>query len=139
MVGSLNHVTFAVSDIERSFRFYTNVLECRPVARWENGAYLTAGDTWIALVLSDGPIDVRTDYSHIAFSCTQAAFPELRTKLEAASRAWSENTTEGDSFYFLDPDGHRLEIHVGDLKSRLAVMRAQGAAMEEFPSSNAGS
>ncbi len=33
---------------------------------------------------------------------------------------WQQNQSEGDSFYFLDPDGHQLEAHVGSLSSRLA-------------------
>lgn len=31
--------------------------------------------------------------------------------------------SEGQSFYFLDPDGHKLELHVGDLASRLVQCR----------------
>ncbi|MEG6705638.1 glutathione transferase, partial [Pseudomonas aeruginosa] len=38
-------------------------------------------------------------------------------------REWKQNRSEGDSFYFLYPDGHRLEAHVGDLRSRLAACR----------------
>jgi catechol 2,3-dioxygenase-like lactoylglutathione lyase family enzyme len=33
------------------------------------------------------------------------------------------NRSEGDSLYFLDPDGHQLEAHVGGLASRLAACR----------------
>ena len=69
--------------------------------------------------------NVHADYSHIAFSCSAGEFEALRSKILArGGRAWSENRSEGASFYFLDPDGHRLEIHVGDLHSRLAAMRA---------------
>jgi hypothetical protein len=37
---------------------------------------------------------------------------------------FQENRTEGASLYFLDPDGHKLEVHVGDLESRLRAARA---------------
>ncbi|OYQ98817.1 hypothetical protein B9P90_05980 [Citrobacter freundii] len=36
---------------------------------------------------------------------------------------WKDNKSEGQSFYFFDPDGHKLELHVGDLSSRLAQCR----------------
>ncbi len=36
---------------------------------------------------------------------------------------WQQNRSEGGSLYFLDPDGHKLEAHVGDLNSRLAQCR----------------
>jgi hypothetical protein len=32
---------------------------------------------------------------------------------------WQENRSEGASLYFLDPTGHKLEIHVTDLAARL--------------------
>ena len=125
MVNSLNHITFAVKNIEKSFKFYTKILGLKPVVKWKNGAYLRAGDTWIALNSDENvATSVRTDYTHVAFTCSDADFSELKEKLKKyGSAEWSVNQSEGDSFYFTDPDGHRLEIHVGDLSSRLKDMR----------------
>ena len=125
MIQGINHITLAVKDIELSFQFYTKVLGLKPVAKWSKGAYLEIADTWIALNLDPNVADAnRSDYSHIAFTCNSADYRSLRTRLlEYGCLEWSENKSEGDSFYFLDPDGHKLEIHVGDLESRLEDMR----------------
>ncbi len=124
-IQGLNHITLAVGDLARSFDFYVGVLGCTPVARWSRGVYLTAGDLWLALLTSEKPIAARSDYSHIAFTVAPSDFDPLRVRLETAGvSAWSENRSEGESFYFRDPDGHQLEIHVGDLQSRLAAMKA---------------
>ncbi|MBX6279702.1 UNVERIFIED_CONTAM: glutathione transferase, partial [Pseudomonas aeruginosa] len=45
---------------------------------------------------------------------------------------WRQDKSEGDSLYFLDPDGHQLEAHVGDLKSRLATCRSHPYSEMEF-------
>ena len=125
MINGINHITLAVKDVEKSFEFYKDILSLKPVAKWKNGAYLTGGDTWIALN-QDSKISEakRPDYSHIAFTCTNSNFQTLKSRLlDYGSIKWSENESEGDSFYFLDPDGHRFEIHVGDLQSRLKEMQ----------------
>lgn len=36
---------------------------------------------------------------------------------------FKENTSPGKSLYFLDLDGHKLEIHVGDWKTRIAAKK----------------
>lgn len=125
MLTGINHITFAVDDVERSFDFYTKVLGLKPIAKWKTGAYLTAGGTWIALNQDSDVLNSRkTDYSHIAFSCDLPDFEILKSRLlEYGCREWSENESEGESFYFLDPDGHQLEIHVGSLDSRIAAMQ----------------
>jgi catechol 2,3-dioxygenase-like lactoylglutathione lyase family enzyme len=64
-----------------------------------------------------------SDYTHVAFDVAQADFAGLVQQLLAAgARTWKDNRSEGDSFYFLDPDGHKLEIHVGSLDTRLKAM-----------------
>jgi len=126
MTRAINHITFAVRDVEESFSFYTETLGLKPVVKGKSGAYLTAGETWIALnhdrSLRD---DIRPDYSHIAFTCVQDEFDRIKARiLDYGCIEWSENKSEGDSFYFCDPNGHKLEIHVGDLDSRLESMKA---------------
>lgn len=127
MITGVNHITIAVAEVGRSFDFYARVLGCKAVARWDAGAYVTAGNTWVALVVDQTARPVhRADQSHNAFSCMQEDFAALVEALRAEGcSSWSSNNSEGDWFYFEDPDGHRLEIHVGNLGSRLEAMRAQ--------------
>ena len=43
MLTGLNHLTLAVSDLDRSFEFYRHLLGFTPHARWQGGAYLSLG------------------------------------------------------------------------------------------------
>lgn len=125
MITGVNHVTLAVRDLERSFSFYTCVVGLTPVARWTRGAYLLAGDDWICLSLDaqtrDGPLP---EYTHLALSVEATAFHACAEAIRShGASCWRENRSEGNSLYFLDPDGHKLELHAGDLRSRLAALR----------------
>jgi len=127
-VRGLNHVTLAVGDLDRAVKFYGEGLGLVLRKRWAKGAYLEAGPFWIAL--SPDPLARREphpDYTHVAFEIEQAEFDGMVKQLLAAgARPWKDNRSEGDSFYFLDPDGHKLEIHVGNLDTRLKAMERSG-------------
>ena len=119
MISGINHITFAVSNLERSLHFYREILGCTQVHAWKDGAYLEAGNLW--LCLSEDPrAKGNNDYTHIAFDVPAESFARLSAKIiESGAERWKENSSEGDSLYFCCPDGHRLEIHVGGLQSRL--------------------
>ena len=104
MLTGLNHITIAVSDLERSLDFYINALGFKGHVKWRQGAYLSLGDLWLCLSV-DKP-DEKSDYSHIAFSISQQDFTDFSHKLIQLDIAqWKENKSEGESLYLLDPDG----------------------------------
>lgn len=132
MLRGLNHLTVAVSDLESSFAFYVSTLGMRPRLKWARGAYLTAGDLWFCLSCDE--CRPGEDYTHIAFDVAAGEFEAVRQKLlQAGVRQWKDNRSEGASLYILDPDGRKLEIHVGSLQDRLDALRdAPYEAMEVY-------
>jgi glutathione S-transferase fosA5 len=123
-VTGLNHLTLAVTDIERSLAFYRDILGCTVRATWADGAYLEAGSLWLCLSLDDkARSSPHADYTHMAFSVAAEDFAPLSERLIAECVIWKEYVSEGGSTYFLDPDGHKLEIHAGSLETRLAHYR----------------
>jgi catechol 2,3-dioxygenase-like lactoylglutathione lyase family enzyme len=138
MITGLNHVTLSIKDVEASFAFYIQVLGLEPVAKWPKGAYLLAGDVWIALILDEHlRKEPLPEYSHIAFTVSPQDFePMCRRIRQAGTQIWQENWTEGDSLYFVDPNGHKLEIHASDLKARIKTARErpwEGLEFFDFP------
>lgn len=125
MLTGLNHLTLAVSDLPRSLGFYHSLLQLRLDASWDAGAYLSLPGLWLCLSLDpQRDVSAAADYTHYAFSLGAADFaPFVQRLRDAGVREWRDNRSEGASFYFLDPDGHQLEAHVGDLASRLLACR----------------
>ncbi len=125
MISGINHITLAVSDLQASLAFYRDLLGCQCVHVWDKGAYLEAGDAWVCLSVGS-PVDVRTDYTHLAFDVTKESFMSFTAAFDKMGvELWQKNTSEGDSIYFLDPDGHKLELHVGSLKTRMSHIKSQ--------------
>lgn len=141
MIRGVNHITLSVSDVARSVAFYAGVLGCRTVALWPRGAYLCAGELWLALHRDDatraGPLP---EYTHIAFDVAAEDFEAMAMRVRASGATlFQDNTSEGLSVYFLDPDGHKLELHCGSLETRLASMRRAPWDGLELPDEEAAS
>jgi catechol 2,3-dioxygenase-like lactoylglutathione lyase family enzyme len=123
MIRGLNHITIAVSELDRSLSFYTEIIGMKAHVCWDGGAYLSLGGVWFCL--SCDKVLPSQDYSHIALDIDKQDFAEFVKKLRLAGIIeWKQNTSEGHSVYFLDPDGHKLEVHNGDLSSRLKALKS---------------
>jgi len=126
VLRGINHITLAVSDLNQSINFYTKTLGMKPHVKWKRGAYLSLAEVWFCLSLeSSGVVNSRKDDSHIAFDIDELDFNRFVKRLKTNSvTEWKVNTSEGRSLYFLDPDGHKLEVHCGNLQSRLKALKA---------------
>lgn len=122
LINGLNHITIAVSNLEESLNFYTDVLGFKGHVKWDDGAYLSVGSLWFCLSV-DTPCE-KSDYTHIAFDVPSSLFEGFCSRLKALGvKEWKVNKSEGDSLYILDLDGHKLEIHSGCLESRLESLK----------------
>ena len=127
-ISGLNHITLAVTNLDRSLTFYRDMLGFTVRAIWPDGAYLEAGALWLCLSRDDDMSPTpRPDYTHIAFAVSGEDYTTLDLRLRAECTIWRDDKSEGASTYFLDPDGHKLELHVGTLQSRLAHYRQNPA------------
>jgi catechol 2,3-dioxygenase-like lactoylglutathione lyase family enzyme len=120
-IKSMVHFSIPVSDVERSTRFYTEIVGCRHLATVAQGtmAFLDAAGTCLILVKRDPPINPRPeDHSgvHHSFAVAheeyQAALDHLRQN--GVPITFEEDrqggVVNGPRAYFHDPDGTVLEF-----------------------------
>jgi catechol 2,3-dioxygenase-like lactoylglutathione lyase family enzyme len=126
-ITGLNHLTFSVSNLDQSFNFYKEVLGFSPKLKWNEGAYFTAGEMWLCLSLDKKTRTAELEeYTHTAFDVSEELFEKISNRIiESNAKIFKTNKSEGNSLYFLDPDGHKLEIHSGTLESRLNEYRKE--------------
>jgi uridine kinase/catechol 2,3-dioxygenase-like lactoylglutathione lyase family enzyme len=124
-IKGINHITLAVKDIATSFGFYKNVLGFKPLCKWQGCAYFLLSDgLWFCLD-RDRNRQPTLCSTHYAFSVSHEDFKAMSERIiKSGASIFKDNISPGDSLYFQDPDGHKLEIHVGDWQSRVAVKKA---------------
>ena len=128
VIKGINHITFAVSNLDASIRFYRQALGADLVFQSERTAYFDLAGLWVALNVQENlPRQENTSCTHIAFTVEEAEIdqiePHLRDLGVAIKPGRLRDAGEGRSLYFHDPDGQGLEVHSGDLETRLAAYR----------------
>jgi len=125
----LNHLTFAVEDLEKSVELYKVIFGDRIVAISEKLAYFDVGGLWIALNVENAISSEDRDrtYTHVAFSMTKEDQVKLKEKLDSLNiptkSGRTRNSREGQSLYLRDYDGHLLEFHDKGLSDRLSYYK----------------
>lgn len=131
MITGINHINLSVSDIEQSFFFYHDILSFKPLCKSDGSAYFLVGDEsapgsfWLSLDLDRYNVRQTSPCNtHIAFSVDKTNFDRTAHRiLDFGTKVFKENTSPGKSLYFLDPDEHKLEIHVGGWQDRIRVKK----------------
>jgi catechol 2,3-dioxygenase-like lactoylglutathione lyase family enzyme len=117
----LHHTALLSADVERTIRFYQNVLEFPLTDIFENRDYPGSNHFFFdigngnLLAFFDFPgldlgpyAEVLGGLHHIAISVTPESWARLRGNLDEAGVPYQLES--GASMYFRDPDGARLEL-----------------------------
>ncbi|MGH2962648.1 MAG: VOC family protein [Solirubrobacterales bacterium] len=121
----LDHVAIAVTDLERSRRFYEDVLGLERVhEEWDVPIVLAANGSGLALFdrdlhpssTPDGVEPPAIRILHIAFRLARTGFDEARAALgERGIEARFSDHGISHSLYLDDPDGHQIELTTYDV------------------------
>jgi catechol 2,3-dioxygenase-like lactoylglutathione lyase family enzyme len=117
----LHHVAFLSSNVERTVRFYQELLEFPLTDIFENRDYRGSNHFFFdigngnLLAFFDFPgldlgpyAEVLGGLHHIAISVDPAQWERLKNKLDQAGVSYQMES--GTSVYFRDPDGTRVEL-----------------------------
>ena len=122
---TINHITFSVSNLNKSIEFYKNIFEAKLLVEGEKLAYFDLNGLWIALNLQKDikRNEIKESYSHISFSIDEKDYEEILKKLKNLGINLLEgrprHLDEGKSIYFEDPDGHKFEFHTKTREDRI--------------------
>jgi catechol 2,3-dioxygenase-like lactoylglutathione lyase family enzyme len=117
----VHHVALISSDVERTVRFYQDVLEFPLAEMFENRDYRGSTHFFFDIGLGnflayfDLPgldltpyAEVLGGHHHLAISVEPERWAHLKAKLDAADVEYTH--VDGSSLYFRGPDGERLEL-----------------------------
>lgn len=119
--AGVHHVALISSDVERTVRFYQDLLEFPLIEMFENRDYRGSTHFFFdigignALAFFDLPgldlgpyAEVLGGLHHLAISVPPGRWATLKAKLDDEGIEYAH--VDGSSLYFFDPDGARLEL-----------------------------
>jgi catechol 2,3-dioxygenase-like lactoylglutathione lyase family enzyme len=111
--GTINHVSLAVTDVDRSADFYSRLLGLKVVSRPGNGGInLGLGSGFLGLYKLPDPGHV----NHFCLGVENYDADRIAAKLQemgiraTVDRNPANRTSGGDQVYFTDPDNTRVQL-----------------------------
>ena len=118
-VEGVLHFTIPVKDLDRSEKFYTDILGFEKIGRNDRIVFLRAGDDYFNLTYSENPITTNAGDRHeihCAFHMTPRAYDEALSILPAQGIEIFKQENRrtgvfvGRSAYIRDPDNNVIEL-----------------------------
>lgn len=120
-VGKLLHTRYRLNDLERSVRFYKDILGLEEIRRHKSPrgselVFLKSAGSEETIELchfpNSGPVEVQSDLTHLAFEVS--SLEEFGKHLAAHGLKYSDGPTmreTGGGFAFIDaPEGYEIEL-----------------------------
>ena len=130
----LLHFSLPVKDLDRSGKFYNEVLGMKIVEKTPRMVFLECGNTHLILAKGNAPMQYDSPKStpvHHAFTVAPEDFqPSIDNLRENGVEVFNlEDRNQGVfcgmQAYFLDPDGNKLEIYGGPEARSFAKVREE--------------
>ena len=111
-VTGIDHVVLHVGDLERSRRFYMDLLGCTVAHESSWQSFLWCGSQQIALfqMRNGEAIHAGSEMNHMALRLESGEYEAVKATLEAAGIEVHGRPGDDRCIYFNDPDGHRLQV-----------------------------
>ncbi len=110
-VTGIDHVVLHVNDLERSKRFYMELLGFQVAHESSWQSFLSCGSQQVALFqMRDDDIHAGAEMNHMALRLDSGEYAEVKAVLEAAGVTVHGRPGDDHCLYFNDPDGHHLQV-----------------------------
>ncbi len=111
-VSQIDHVSVIITDVERSRRFYRDVLGLGEIAKPRTFDFVVLwfdlGNMHVHLLLKDRPDTLSP--RHFALRVPDAAAARAYFRNHGVATAETTPIPGADRFFITDPDGNRIEI-----------------------------
>lgn len=108
----IDHTVLHITDLERSKRFYIDLLGMKVNHEDSWNAFLWCGDQQVALFEVPAGTSVKTgvELNHMALRLESGSYEEVKAHLERHGVQVTGRPGDDRCIYFDDPDGHRLQL-----------------------------